>query len=91
MKRYWHPDPSQRPTIKEIFKLSDIFYDTCYYDVDYNKNFCPGVYDTRLKFNEAGKNDSIELFSNNLLSNDNFDIKVFKRIKMAANLMIMAQ
>ncbi|RHZ61697.1 hypothetical protein Glove_346g101 [Diversispora epigaea] len=55
MQRCWHPNPSQRPTIQEISKLSNIFYDTRYYDVDYNKNFCPYVYDIRLKFNEAEK------------------------------------
>ncbi|RHZ61688.1 hypothetical protein Glove_346g183 [Diversispora epigaea] len=54
MKRCWHPVPSQRPTINEIYKLSDKFsYVEC--SEDTIKKFNPDKYDIWLEFNEAEK------------------------------------
>ncbi|RHZ61629.1 hypothetical protein Glove_346g141 [Diversispora epigaea] len=58
MKRCWHPDPSQRPTIKEIYDLLRKF--RCYYRYyfrykDVIKKYNPNEYDFWLEFNEAEK------------------------------------
>ncbi|RHZ74588.1 hypothetical protein Glove_220g45 [Diversispora epigaea] len=54
MKRCWHPVPSQRPTINEIFKLSDKFW--CgRYSEDNIKKYHPDKYYIWLEFNEAEK------------------------------------
>ncbi|RHZ43851.1 hypothetical protein Glove_851g15 [Diversispora epigaea] len=52
MKRCWHSDPSQRPTIKEIDKLSEKFYNNCWYSENRVKEYYPVVW---LNFNEAEK------------------------------------
>ncbi|RHZ75521.1 hypothetical protein Glove_213g131 [Diversispora epigaea] len=111
MKRCWHPDPSQRPTILEIFELSSKFSYGEYSEDDIKKYY-PDGNNIWLEFNEAEKkrlemveskkpfvknpgyehpnsryystslNSMLEsinstvsdLFFNNLLSNDHFDI-----------------
>ncbi|RHZ57504.1 hypothetical protein Glove_386g55 [Diversispora epigaea] len=50
MKRCWHPDPSQRPTIQEIGVLSREFRDYYFYGSE-----DPKKYDVWFEFNEAEK------------------------------------
>ncbi|RHZ74606.1 hypothetical protein Glove_220g26 [Diversispora epigaea] len=54
MKRCWHPVPSQRPTINEIFKLSEKF-SYVEYSEDNIKKYHPDKYDILLEFNKAEK------------------------------------
>ncbi|RHZ61631.1 hypothetical protein Glove_346g147 [Diversispora epigaea] len=114
MKRCWHPDPSQRPTIGELSKEFQHYYND-YVSEDIIKELYLNKYDIWLEFNEAEKkrlemveskkpfvknpgyehpnsryystslNSMLEsinstvtdLFSNNLFSNDHFDIMDF--------------
>ncbi|RHZ61598.1 hypothetical protein Glove_346g195 [Diversispora epigaea] len=56
MKRCWHPDPSQRPTIQEIGELSKEFQFHSTYSClgeDYIKRYYPEKYDIWLEFKKA--------------------------------------
>ncbi|RHZ61628.1 hypothetical protein Glove_346g140 [Diversispora epigaea] len=62
MKRCWHPDSSQRPSIQDIYELSEEF--TYYHNRDYHlserseyeaKKYYPDRYNNWLEFNEAEK------------------------------------
>ncbi|RHZ72863.1 hypothetical protein Glove_236g4 [Diversispora epigaea] len=58
MKRCWHPNPSQRPTIQEIGELSKEFEIYTIYLLiaeDYVKKHFPGGYDGWLEFKGAEK------------------------------------
>ncbi|RHZ61627.1 hypothetical protein Glove_346g143 [Diversispora epigaea] len=55
MTRCWHPDPSRRPTIYEISKLSKNFqnYENVHLFEDYVKKHHPDKYDVWLEFKKA--------------------------------------
>ncbi|RHZ61684.1 hypothetical protein Glove_346g186 [Diversispora epigaea] len=58
MKKCWHPDPSQRSTILEIYELSrkfEEYYKNYYYSEDYFKQYYPDQYDSWLELKEAEK------------------------------------
>ncbi|RHZ61671.1 hypothetical protein Glove_346g82 [Diversispora epigaea] len=58
MKRCWHPDPSQRPTIQEIYELSEEFQFYCsnyLRSEEYIKKSEPDKCDIWLEFNKADK------------------------------------
>ncbi|RHZ61603.1 hypothetical protein Glove_346g193 [Diversispora epigaea] len=58
MKRCWHPDPSQRPTIQEIGELSNEFQYCSRYlyaEEDYVKECHSEIYDIWLEFKKAEK------------------------------------
>ncbi|RHZ61719.1 hypothetical protein Glove_346g172 [Diversispora epigaea] len=53
MKKCWHPDPSQRPTIQEIGELFNEFLDFLHWEEDEVKKYSPGRYDIWLEFKKA--------------------------------------
>ncbi|RHZ61689.1 hypothetical protein Glove_346g180 [Diversispora epigaea] len=55
MKRCWHPNPSQRPTIQEIFIILEIINYYTNYPEDFIKKYHPHKYDIWLEFNKAEK------------------------------------
>src|SRR6185436_14751470 len=55
MKKCWHPDPSQRPTIDEIYQLIlDFKYYCDHSKYDIEKRY-PGKYEIWLEFKKAEK------------------------------------
>ncbi|RHZ57545.1 hypothetical protein Glove_386g25 [Diversispora epigaea] len=61
MKRCWHPDPSQRPTIQRICEMLKEFrsnyynYEYLRRDEDFVKRYCPEKYDIWLDVKKAEK------------------------------------
>ncbi|RHZ61611.1 hypothetical protein Glove_346g119 [Diversispora epigaea] len=55
MKRCWHSNPSQRPTIEEFNELSTTFHYYYYHSEDYVKNNKPDKFDVWLEFKEANQ------------------------------------